>query len=401
MKKFSYKGVIPASKSLMNRALICGRYKVGMEVLGHSNCDDVAKMRLGLAGLSAGQPMDCGSAGTTLRFLALAASRVPGTHRLTGSDRLFSRPQRQLMDVIQLLGVKSYLDGDTTLVIESSGWINPQKPIHVDRSVSSQFASGLLINAWNLPFELKIEWGPNLVSDGYWKMTVEMVRQLGMTLTDYPQGLVVGKNQSISEDAIKYVVESDFSSAFAVAALAVVGGEAQLAQFPNPSLQPDKEFIAILKSMNVPMSEQGATFTVGKQTHLKPVRWDLVNCPDLFPVLSVLCALADGTSELYGAPHLVHKESNRLRKSADLVEAMGRTVEVKSDGMLIHGRTERDFTLKPMLKFDTDEDHRLAFAAAVAQLAGLPVEILKPDVVNKSFPEFWDIYHSGQDPGGN
>ncbi|MCB0351832.1 MAG: 3-phosphoshikimate 1-carboxyvinyltransferase, partial [Bdellovibrionales bacterium] len=80
MNNFNFSGELPASKSIMNRALIAGSYNPNLKILGDSNCDDVRLMKNGLRSLVTGQPIDCGHAGTVLRFLALRASRIPGRH---------------------------------------------------------------------------------------------------------------------------------------------------------------------------------------------------------------------------------------------------------------------------------------------------------------------------------
>src|ERR1700722_19543828 len=96
----SFLGPIPASKSLLNRALIIRDYFPSLRLRGDSDCEDVRHMRTALQALAVGQPIDCGDGGTVLRFLALRASRLPGEHRLTGSPRLFSRPQEELARIL-------------------------------------------------------------------------------------------------------------------------------------------------------------------------------------------------------------------------------------------------------------------------------------------------------------
>ena len=97
-----------------------------------------------------------------------------------------------------------------------------------------------------------------------------------------------------------------------------------------------------------------------------------------------LCALAEGNSELYGAPQLVYKESDRIAKMKELLSATGRTVETTNDGVKIGGK----FSPGEIL-FDPDHDHRLAMAAGVLMLAGVPIRLKHPQVTDKSFPGFW------------
>jgi len=180
-------------------------------------------------------------------------------------------------------------------------------------------------------------------------------------------------------------LEPDMSSAFSLAACASVSGSATLLDFPVRSLQPDFSFVDILKTMNVPIQFDNGRLKIQKSSQLQGVAVKLTSSPDLFPVLATLCALAEGESELYGAPQLVHKESDRIGKIVELLKVTGRTVTVMEDGVRVSG----DKKIGAAITYDPDQDHRLAMAAAVLKLAGLPVEILHPEVVNKSFSGFW------------
>jgi len=175
-----------------------------------------------------------------------------------------------------------------------------------------------------------------------------------------------------------------------LAAVAAVSGELFLEDFPVESIQPDAVFVNMLKNMNVPVEMKDGVLHVSKAERLKGGNWNLIDCPDLFPVLAVLCGLAEGKSQLYGAPHLIYKESNRIDKTAELLDYIGARYEKKDDGMIIEGTTEDN--RKKSFKFKTDEDHRLAFAAEVIRKAGYDkIKIKGEEVVNKSFPDFWDI----------
>ncbi len=387
---FDYRGFIPSSKSLMNRCLTVASYADQLQIVGDSGCEDVQKMRAALPALVRGEEVDCGSAGTVFRFLAFRASRIPGRHVLTGTARLLSRPQETLIEILEQLGVRARLDG-TRFVVESEGWRDPRGPLVIDRSKSSQFATGVLLNSWLLDFPLELAWKNELdaVSEGYWRMTLKIARDLGMGFEESERGGIrVPARAAVKRG--RHWVEIDLSSAFAVAAIASVSGRAVFENFPaeGESLQPDRVFVRVLERMGVGVREGGNRLTVTRAPALRPIEWSLRDCPDLFPVLSVLCSLADGTSKLYGAPHLAYKESNRIAKTAELIERLGRRCETSPEGMVIHGRAG-DFG--PAFEFDPDQDHRLAFAAEVARAAGGPVRVLHPEVVNKSFPEFWEV----------
>ena len=188
--------------------------------------------------------------------------------------------------------------------------------------------------------------------------------------------------------------ETDLSSAFAIAALAAVAGRAVIEEFPEKSLQPDSVFPEILRAMGAGVKREGTSLIVEKARELRAVEWNLLDCPDLFPVLATVCAQANGRSRLFGAPHLAHKESSRIESTARLLRNLGTTFEAKPDGMEVEGGAIR----LDAFDFDPEHDHRLAMAAAVAHAGGANVRVLHPSVVDKSFPEFWQILDRGLKP---
>lgn len=383
---FTFVGRLPASKSLMNRLLLVKSYFPALDVRGDSAADDVRVMKEAVQALSAGKIIPVGSAGTVLRFMALRAARVPGKHRLQGHPRLFERPQTELLKVLRQLGVEGRL-GEDHLEIEGAGWRMHGDTLLVPADRSSQFATAVLLNAWDLPNELFVSLGGQKVSEGYWRMSVKIAQDLGMRMDFWDSDFRVPSRQKISR--LEYDVEPDLSSAFALAAVAAVAGQATFLDFPSHSLQPDAIFPEILAAMGVSVQKSNETLKVQKAPRLSGLAVNLRQAPDLFPVLAALCALAEGDSDLYGAPHLIHKESNRLQRIVELLKQVGRPVEMNDQGLVIHGSP-----VKPdgrALVFDCDHDHRLAFAAAVFKAAGFNIEIRHPEVVSKSFPEFWSI----------
>lgn len=405
---FKYKDIIPASKSIMNRALICSSYDLHLQLEGDSSCDDIVKMQIAInklkenLALEESQKMtafahteyDCGAAGTVLRFLTLRLSRIPGKHVLKGTERLMQRPQQDLLDLLEKLDVK-YEITKTQLILESQGWKNIEKPIPVHREVSSQFASGIILNAWDLNHDLTLDMIGAPTSEGYLEMTMSVVKALGMDLIYDQKKIIIPKKSRIK---IKhYQVESDISSLFAIASYSVLNGPAEFLNYPDPSLQPDSEFLHFFKQMEIEtiLSQAKKSLLVLPTKKFKGLEANLNSCPDLFPVLATLCVFAQTPSKLFGAPQLVHKESNRIAKVAELLNHIGVKNEPLSDGMIIYpfdGSKEK----VTAFTYDTDHDHRLAFAAAILLSQGFPIKIQGPEVVTKSFPEFWQVV--GLDP---
>jgi 3-phosphoshikimate 1-carboxyvinyltransferase len=384
LKAFRFKGVIPASKSLMNRALIARSFAPGLKLQGSSACEDVVHLEKSLRALPKSKVFDCGDGGTTLRFLAFRLSREKGSFLLKGSPRLMSRPQTEIQNILKQLGVKVEFQKNGLRIL-SEGWQEPQKPLKVSARDSSQFLSALFLNAWNLDFDLKIQLQGKITSESYFEMTARMLKELGMKFRRRGTGFVIPKNQKIR--ATTYKVESDLSSLFSVASFAALSGRAEFRRFPEKSLQPDREFLALFKRMKVPVTAEKNRRRIQAPLQLGALTADLGNAPDLFPVLAVVCAFGEGVSVLYGAPQLVKKESDRIAKTTELLTNAGFRCTARSDGMEIHGggyvRPEKSFT------FDPDHDHRLAMAAALLKSRGFKIKIKNPQVVNKSFPEFW------------
>ena len=139
------------------------------------------------------------------------------------------------------------------------------------------------------------------------------------------------------------------------------------------------------------MKKTQKNLEIRKIQSLKPIEYNIRNCPDLFPVLSALCACVAGISHVYGAPHLAYKESHRIQQTADLLERFGRRVTVLKDGLIIEGQSISAKDKQSAFSFDPKEDHRMAMAAGLLKKTGASIRILNPEVVNKSFPDFWSV----------
>lgn len=386
MKSFNFVGSVESSKSLFNRALILQAQAPELRLLGHSSSEDVVNLKKALA--TQGSEFFVGDGGTTLRFLAFLLSKKPGHWVLSGSERLFSRPMQPLLDILQQLGVSAVYEKQS-LVIHSEGWKLPSV-LNVDLSKSSQFASGFLLSGWNLDRDVELRFSETRVSDGYLEMTLKLIQSVGFQYEKIANGLKVFKEQKITSREI--VIEQDLSSAFVVASLAAARGACELKPFDLHSLQPDVAFVEIFKKIGIPTVFENASLKVSRSQTWNPIQVSLKNCPDLFPVLCVLLSKCDGESEIFDTPQLVFKESNRLQKTSELLSLMHVQYQILENGIRVTGKKyhHHEFFL-----FQPDHDHRLAFAAAVAKSMGYRMRILNPDVVNKSFPGFWNLITGG------
>ena len=169
---------------------------------------------------------------------------------------------------------------------------------------------------------------------------------------------------------------------------AILNGELQLNNFIEKSTQPDIEFLNVLGAMQINYKVSNSCLYVNQQRDYLATEVNLKNCPDLFPVLSVLCSFARGESRLFGAPHLVNKESDRINTTLELLQKAGVNCKKLPNGILITGNPH----LQPKcFEFDCKKDHRLAMAAGLFMLKGFDINLMSKKDVNKSFPDFWQI----------
>lgn len=397
---FSFVGQISTSKSLLNRALILKSHAPELKFEAQSTAEDVRLMQEALEQLKLHNSnevtkLSCGHAGTVLRFLALRVAREKGRFRLSGSERLFSRPLDELVKILRQLG--SYVEvGSNFLDIECDGWRLMGDQLYLPSDKSSQFASAFLLNAWNLPFEVFFRTSTEPASEAYFLMTWEMVKELGMKIKVMGMKIKVmgsgefhiSSHQQITTKSL--TLEPDMSSAFAVAACATVAGELRLKNWPDRSLQPDVRFIEILKEMGVTPKVQNHTLSLSQAKHLRPVDVNIKDSPDLFPVLAVLCSLADGESTISGIENLIYKESNRSANIHALLKLLGVDCSLTANEFKVRGRGRNKWNCAE-IEFDPDQDHRMFMAAQVLRWAGAPLRVLHPEVVDKSFPEFKEL----------
>jgi 3-phosphoshikimate 1-carboxyvinyltransferase len=377
---------LQSSKSIMNRLLIIKSYFNELQIVGDSSCDDVELMKKALHHLGQKKTYNCGHAGTVLRFLAIRLSRIPGEWKLEGSKRLFSRPQSELQKILSQLGVTSDLKNDK-MTIKTNGWKDNIKSIKVSGKDSSQFLSSVLLNSWSLSQPLKIELSSTVRSQEYLNMTIRILKDLGMEIQEAAKYLLIPPHQKVKLK--KYYAETDASSAFAIAAMASLNEDVKIKNFRVSDLQPDFVFIEQLKKMGTQIRIKNTDLIIKKTTDLSPLQFNCENAPDLFPVLCCLCSQVNGTSKIYGAPHLIHKESNRIQKTKQLLKSIAVDCQDVEGGLIIKGKMQTSYPKS--FSFDPDQDHRMAMAAGVLKKCGYPIKIKEPQVVRKSFPEFWSV----------
>ncbi|MGZ3692117.1 MAG: 3-phosphoshikimate 1-carboxyvinyltransferase [Pseudobdellovibrio sp.] len=386
---FHFKGDVILSKSWLNRAQTVKFFNPELQLPAlETLSDDVASLKSAIARVNQSQVFDLGQGGTTFRFFVFLISRLRGEFTLKAHSRLFERPQSPLVAALKQLGVYSEIDNNE-MRIKSDGWEYDSK-IEVAADLSSQFISGLLLSCWNLEKDIEVVVKKPIMSYDYLKMTLDLLRSYGMqieTLNDEKQiTFKIVKKQQATKLNLK--AEPDVSSLFSLVAAAVVNGEAEVTNWRSDSTQPDMAFLHAFQKMQIKFEIKSQSFKIAKHNIWYALHADLKNSPDLFPVLAVLCALAKGESVLSGAAQLRLKESDRIAKTKELLNLCGYSCEELPDGLKIRGESSTQDLQKEII-FNPDHDHRMAMAAALFKLKGFNIKILHPEVVNKSYPNFW------------
>jgi 3-phosphoshikimate 1-carboxyvinyltransferase len=326
--------------------------------------------------------------GTTIRFLLALICLTPGIKVIRGNTRLNERPIKDLVDTLRLLGAKiDYLEkeGQAPLKISSST-LSLGSEVTIDASMSSQFFSALLMIA---PFlnGLKISLRGELISKSYVDMTIHSMLEWGVGVLQREDGSYhIPTGQRYRKD--QYKIEGDFSSAgyfFAIAAL--TQSTINLKNLNPDSAQADRKFLNILQTMGNKINVLEDTITItGEQ--ILPRSLDMEECPDQVQTMAVLAAFAKGITKISGVRSLRLKETERVQALKNELAKMGIKTEDTHDTLTVYGGDPHAAII------DTYGDHRMAMAFAVAGTKLSGIKIRNPDVVNKTFPTFWDKLNS-------
>ena len=363
----------PPSKSQAHRAILAQLMAGGGTVSNLAASQDIEATRRCAAALKTegdGLPLlDCGESGSTLRFLIPIALALRGGGRFTGRGRLMERPQKPYFDIFDEKGI-SYEQKDGVLTLR--GELEPGE-YRLPGNVSSQFVTGLLYALPLMERESRIVLTSPLESRGYVDMTLEVLRDFGITVENqnYERFIVPGDQVFQARD---FTIEADWSQAAFWMAAGSLGNPVRTTGLNDRSIQGDRI-----------IEEHFASFAWGTG---RTVEIDVSDCPDLVPPLAVMAAFHDGTTRLTNAARLRLKESDRLATVTKMLTALGGQVEEGPDWLAIPGtRFLKGGTV------DGANDHRIVMAAAIAatRCTG-PVTILGAEAVNKSYPTFWEEY---------
>lgn len=326
--------------------------------------------------------------GTTIRFLLALLCLTSGTKEIGGNARLNERPIKDLVNALRLLGGQiDYLEKEGQLPVKiHSSTLRLGSEVTIDASLSSQFFSALLMIS---PFlkGVKIHLRGDLISKPYVDMTIHAMHEWGVDVFQMEDGgYHIPSGQLYQQN--HYVIEGDFSSAGYFFAIAVLTQSTITLKNLNPhSKQADSKFLTILAQMGNEwsVSDQGITI-VGKQ--ILPQSLDMEDCPDQVQTMAVLAAFAKGVTKISGVRSLRLKETERVEALKNELSKMGIKTEDTHDTLTIYGGAPQAAVI------DTYGDHRMAMAFAVAGTKLPGMKIRHPEVVNKTFPAFWDKLRS-------
>ena len=395
---------LPGSKSLTNRALVLAAIADGPSVVRRAlRSRDSLLMAAALTGLGAhvdtagddwavtpgplrgGTDVDCGLAGTVMRFVPPVAALAEGTVSFDGDPHMRSRPIGEVLTALRGLGVEVDDDGRGSLPfrLHGTGAVRGGRVV-IDASASSQFVSALLLAGARYDEGVDVRHdGKPVPSLPHIDMTVAVLREHGVEVDDsdaHRWAVAPGPVR-----AVDHTIEPDLSNAGPFLALAAVsGGTVTVRDWPEQTTQAGDALRGLLADMGctVERTPEGLRVTGPAPGTLQGIDADLHDVGELTPVVAALCALASSPSHLRGVGHIRHHETDRLAALAHELGGLGADVTEHPDGLsfrpaALHGGT-----------FGTYADHRMAHAGVVvgAAVDGVAVEDIATTA--KTFTDF-------------
>ena len=362
---------LPASKSIVNRLLIIEAI-TGKKILDQKDisCGDTRVLAEALSSQTTRKYIE--QSGTAMRFLTAFLSILKGEEFvLEGDERMSARPVGALVDALRRLGADiEYLQHEDYLPIKIRGGSLHGGTIEIDGSQSSQYVSALMLIAPTLEGGLRIIIR-NPSSLPYILLTADVMRQMGVCVE------MTGSTLSIpqSEYCPKQIsVEADFSAAVFWYALFIASPRQtmELRNLTTESRQPDSRIVTIAQEpiRHIP----------------KRVEYDLRHTPDIMPVLTVMCCMLGVEFVLSGLANLRIKESDRIGAMVEELAKCGYMLQATDDTVQWHPHLQTEITKS--VTIDTHSDHRIAMAFALLREQRY-ITILSPEVVEKSYPDFW------------
>ncbi|MBJ7339877.1 3-phosphoshikimate 1-carboxyvinyltransferase [Mycolicibacterium sp.] len=395
---------VPGSKSQTNRALVLaalatpqGTSTVGGALRSRDTDLMIGALRtLGVSLDGAGTELsvsgsispavhahvDCGLAGTVLRFVPPLAALGAQVVTFDGDDQARARPIAPLLEALRGLGVR--LDGDSMpFRVHGDGGVKGGT-VHIDASSSSQFVSGLLLSGATFADGLTVlHTGKSVPSAPHVAMTVSMLRDAGVLVDD-----ATANRWHVAPGPIAarhWAIEPDLSNAVPFLSAAVVSaGTVRIARWPRAGVQPSATILELLAKAGSTVRQTDSYLEVTGSDGYEGFDADLHDVGELAPSIAALAALAapGATSHLTGIAHLRGHETDRLAALTAEINGLGGHCEETPDGLTItatsmHGGVWRSYA-----------DHRMATAGAIIGLRVPGVEVEDIGTTAKTLPDF-------------
>ena len=396
---------LPASKSMRNRWLMINHLTGGhFRINKLSTSGDTRLLRKLLTQIEEGGGSEvyyCNNAGSVARFLMPLLAITPGHHTLTGDDRLCQRPMAPLIEALRQMGLRvECTEKEGFLPVHIQGGIPTRRTVSVDPLLSSQFVSALLLIAPRMPEGISLTMTQRPTSRPYIEMTCDALRQAGIEVRRSSNGRTYYVQPIEHRPKAAVVsVERDWSSAsyFYTMSLLRPDLRIRLLGLQLDSCQGDSATDAFFRLLGVrstevrsPYRSAARSITVqgpDSKNYIPRAQFNCLDCPDLVPTFAVAAAAAGVRTLLKGVSNIALKESDRMEAISTELQRMGGKVSCSADEMVI-----LPSDLHPTEPVRTYNDHRIAMAFAPLRLRFPDLQIEHPEVVDKSFPEFWQQF---------
>ena len=383
---------ISGSKSESNRLILLRAYMSYFKIFNLSDSDDTQLMLSAIE--SDKKEINIGHAGTAMRFLTSYYSSISENSKiLTGSNRMKQRPISILVDALKDLGCDiEYIEKSGFPPLKINGKNILTNSVTLPANVSSQYISSLMMLGVSLENGLKIKLSSEITSLPYILMTKKIIERIGGTSKIHDREITI---EPLTEKVIpEQFVESDWSSAsyfFSIAALSK-SARLTLSTFFKDSLQGDSTLVDIYKILGIEtiFEEDHIILSKNKIDLPKSINLNLKDSPDLAQTIIVTCLGLGVDCTLEGLHTLKIKETDRLIALKNEIEKFNvDKVEITENSITL----ENNSNLKHEVIIDTYNDHRMAMSFAPLSLI-VPIKINNPEVVTKSYVNFWNDLES-------
>jgi len=406
----SGKVLVPSSKSIGHRALICaalskGKSKISnisfsediyatirsLEVLGRKvsvNGDSVEIETVSSLGLKKKERVliDACESGSTLRFIIPIAMCFSKNTTFVGRGKLVERPLDTFYKIFDEKNIV-YKNDNSKLPLNVNSYLT-SGVFHIDGHVSSQFLSGLLFSLPLLEGDSEIILNNALESRPYIDLTLDMLANFGIEVVNnnYESFYIKGNQEYKATDI---VVEADYSQAAFWLVSGALGNNIEIAGLNRVSKQGDMEIINILKKYGYNVNFNNDIVTVNcVKDKIENQVIDVKECPDLVPVLVAFASVLPCETKIINCGRLKHKESDRLNAPKEELEKLDADIKIIDDTIHIKGVSK----LKGA-SLNSHNDHRIAMALAViSSLCDGNIILNGHEAVNKSYPKFWEDF---------